>query len=291
MQATVGEAPPPTRTPTPGFFSRLHALFARRETIYYLTAGNLKAGHRDKALGHLWNLLDPALFMLVYYFIFGILFGQVGAGAARTGEYMLHLFVGLVVWRFLTGAVSQSANVIRSQRALIHAINFPKSVFPVSHCLATLYDFLWGLLVVGFVLVVFGDGLKLQVLWIIPGLAILVMFGLGMGFIVAYLGTFYADTSNVLNVVMRLWFYCSPILYYVRGPHSRFAGSSHQDLIEFLFMLNPAACILALFYDPLLSGAAPEPQYLIYATVISAAIFVSGFELFTRFEGKFIKYV
>ena len=98
--------------------SLLAKLYARRETVWYLVGSNLKAGQRDKVLGHLWNLLDPALFMLVYFFVFGVLFGAMGGG--RSGEFMLYILIGVLSWRFLASAVGEAANCIRGNRGLIH---------------------------------------------------------------------------------------------------------------------------------------------------------------------------
>ena len=108
---------------------RLRGLYARRETIRYLVTANLKAGHRDKVLGNLWNLLDPLLSLSVYYLVFGVLFRQASGGA---GNYLVYLFIGILSWRFLDGAVSQAVNSIRGNRGLVHEINFPKAVFPIS---------------------------------------------------------------------------------------------------------------------------------------------------------------
>lgn len=275
----------PTTIGTAGLNIRHHLqrLFARRETIRYLVTSNLKAGHRDKLLGHLWNLLDPLLFMAVYFLVFGIILRQ---AAGAPGEFLLHLFVGILSWRFLDGTISQSTNCIRGRRGLVHEISFPKAVFPVSICFSRLYDYLWGLLVLSAVLLFVPNTLSWHIVWVPPLIALQLMFALGVAFLVAYLGAFYADTTNVVSVAMRLWFYASPIFYYVSGPRGRI-----PDRYLFYYMLNPIACFFESMREAVLRQGTPDPALVLYAGAVSLVMLLVGFTVFCYGEGKFAKYV
>lgn len=277
----------------PSLLERFRQLWARRETIRYLTSTNLKAGHRDKVLGHLWNLLDPLMFMLVYYFVFGVLFKLAGGG--RTVHFMLYILVGILTFRFISGVINQAANCIRGNRGLIHEINFPKAVFPVSVTFSRLYDFLWGTIVIFAFLLLSGTWPTIHFLWLPLLVALMLLFTLGAALVVAYLGAFFADTTNVINVALRLLFYCSPIFYYVRPK----AGIPKDDVFLYyghetvytLYMLNPIACFFECFRDALLWGDMPEPRMLLYMTAVSVILCMIGFAIFARGEGKFAKYI
>ena len=282
-------------TRMPSLRDRILRLWSRRETIRYLTSASLKAGHRDKVLGHLWNLLDPLMFMLVYFFVFGILFGLAGGGRGRSIQFMLYILVGILTFRFISGVINQAANCIRGNRGLIHEINFPKAVFPVSVALSRMYDFLWGMIVILVFLSLGGIWPTFHFLWVPLLAAIMLIFTLGAALIVAHLGVFFADTTNVINVVLRLLFYCSPIFYFVRSKPELPAGTNiflvkHQT-IHALYMLNPIACFFELFRDALLWGDMPEPRMLLYTTLVSLGTFIVGFAIFSRSEGKFAKYI
>jgi ABC-type polysaccharide/polyol phosphate export permease len=284
-----------------GLTEQLRRLYARRETIRYLTTSNLKAGHRDKVLGHLWNLLDPMMFMLVYYFVFGVLFNLAGGG--RSVEFMLYILVGVLTFQFINATINQASTCIRGNRGLIHEIAFPKAVFPVSVALARLYDFVWGLVVLVAFLLAGGIWPTVHYLWVPLLIALAMLFTIGVTFIIAYLGAFFADTTNVVNVAMRLLFYCSPIFYFVRTEkhivvHPGFSEEvvANQALISnelarFVYMLNPLAAFYECFRDALLWGRAPDPSQLHYLAVVSVVACLIGFAIFCRGEGKFAKYV
>ena len=88
MASAFESAPIPTGSAgAPGHLSRL---IDRAETIRFLTSSNLKAGHRNKVLGNVWNLLDPLLLVCVYFLVFGLLFGQTDRARPRSAGTRHH---------------------------------------------------------------------------------------------------------------------------------------------------------------------------------------------------------
>ena len=276
-----------------GLLAHLRALYERRETIRFLVAANLKAGHRDKVLGHLWSLLDPLLFAAVYFVVFGLLFGQTGRG--HGSQFLIYLVVGVFAWRFMDGSVMQASSCIRGRRGLIHEINFPKAIFPVSICLSRLYDLLWGQVALLAILFLTGTGVSKYVLLVPIVIFFQLMFTTGLALAVAYLGAFFADTVNVVTVAMRLWFYTSPLFYYVSdvvGTDGEIiANGIIPERFQAIFMLNPIACYFEIYRDCLLYAKFPDLLHLSYAFGISVLALIVGFAVFVRGEGDFAKYV
>jgi ABC-type polysaccharide/polyol phosphate export permease len=268
-------------------------LYDRRETIRFLVGSDLKSGHRDKVLGHLWNLLDPILFVGVYFLVFGVLFGQTARG--QGSAFLTYLVVGVLAWRFTDGAVMQATHCIRGRRGLIHEISFPKAVFPVSICLSRLYDFMWGQLVLLLVLFITGTSLSLHILWWPLVVVLQLLFTMGLAMIVANLGAFFADTQNVVSVGMRLWFYASPLFYGVSDvvdkDGTRVIKGMIPEWVQPFFMLNPMACFFEAYRNCLLYARAPDAGHFLYITIGTVLTALLGFVVFTRGEGKFAKYI
>lgn len=267
-----------------GLLSRAGEVLGRRETIWSLVTSNLRAGHRDKALGHLWNLLDPLMFVGVYFVVFGLLFNQ-GRAAGR-GTFIIYLSIGVLAFRFFEGTILQAANCIKANRGLIHEIRFPKAVFPIAVSLSRLYDLLWGLLVLIPLLLAAGVPLTLHILWAVPLIFLFLLFTSGLAFLAAYLGAFFADTSNVVSVALRLLMYLSPTFYYARGEHALI-----PEKYRIFYMANPLACFFEGLRDALLWGRLPEAGMVVYVAVVSLVVFAVGFGVFVSGEGRFAKYV
>ena len=280
------EASPLASVQVPTRLTNLRRVFARLETIRYLVGANLRAGNRDKVLGHLWSLLDPLLSMGVYFLIFGIGFRQAADGPL---DFIVYLTIGVLVWRYHSETLAQATHCIRGNRALIHEVAFPKAILPISISLSRLYDLLWGLVALLFVLALAGAPLSVQLCWL-PLLVLLqLVLTTGLAFVVAYLGTFFADTANVLAVVLRLWLYLSPIFYYVRSEVGD--GGIIPSSYLHLYMLNPIAGFLEVYRAALLWNVTPDPRTLGYVAGAGLVTLVLGFALFSRGEAKFAKFI
>lgn len=279
-------SPPPARSAEPGVLEVLRGVLSRSETIRLLTRSQLAAGHRDKLLGNVWSLLDPLASLAVYYLVFGIGFRQ-AAGSPRT--FVLHLFIGLVVWRFFAESINQATTCLRSQRGLILAAAFPKAVIPIAICCARLYDLLWALVVVAGAALVLGQRLTLELLWLPALLAATFALTLGLCLVVARLGLLFADTVNVVGAGLRLWVLLSPIFYYARSEHGQ-QGIVPPGLLDY-YLLNPIAGLLGAYRDALIWGTAPRADDLAWVAGCSLAALALGFVVFARGEGQYAKLV
>jgi lipopolysaccharide transport system permease protein len=282
----ITPARPAPSTPAPSPLAVLGRVLARGQTIRLLTWSQLASGHRDKVLGNVWSLLDPLLTLAVYYLVFGIGFRQ---AADSPREFVLFLFLGIVIWRFFSESIGQATGCLRSQRGLILAADFPKAVIPISICMARLYDLAWSLVVVAGAAWLLGTRFTAQVVWLVPILALLFALTLCLSFLVAYAGLFFADTSNVVGAFLRLWVLVSPIFYFARAEHGR-PGIVPPELLDY-YMLNPMAGLLEASREVLIWQGAPRSGELAYVASVAIALLWVGFVVFARGEGRFAKYV
>lgn len=282
------ETPAISTTGRVSLLERARRLYDRRETIRFFTTSELKAAHRDMVLGRLWGLLDPLFFMLVYTFIFGVLFRQMGG--ARPVDLMMYILIGVLLLRLIEGSSSFAALCIRANRGIIHEINFPKAVFPIAIVFSRLQDFLIGLGVLIVMLLVAHVWPTLHYLWLPYLILVTLIFTMGVAMFVAYCGAFFADTTNVLSVALRLLFFLSPTIYFVRDK-GQFQSMVQHPTLQLLYMANPIAALMECFRDVLLWRTGPEPWLLAYASAASMIACVVGFMVFNAGEGKFAKYV
>ncbi len=258
-------------------------VLARRETIAYLVNSNLKAGNRDKLLGNLWSLLDPLLFMGVYFLVFGL--GLRQAGDDRIG-FIIYLTIGIVTFRFTEGCASQAATCLRANQGIIGQVPFPKAILPIVLGASRLHDFVWSLAALCLALPFIGHSLTIYSAWALVLIPIQILFSVGLAYFIAYIGALFADTSNMVTVVMRLLFFMSPIFYFASD------APGHKGIVppEFLpyYELNPLVGFMDAYRDALLWGQTPELAGL---ATTSLVVFVAGFAIFARGEGKYAKYV
>jgi len=257
----------------------------KRPIVGYFVSTLLTSSYRTKSFGFLWALLDPLLFMGVYYLVFGKIL------ANRPPEFMLHLFIGVIAFRFLNTASTQGAGILRGQAGLIREIRFPKAALPISVVTARLFDFGAGWLVAIPLAFIFRTPPNPYWLLLPVVIVIQILFVTGFTLLTTYVGLFFADIQNVLGVLLRLWFYMSPILYPLRLVQDKTAARPH---LLGLYMLNPMTNMLESYYS--LVGVMTEPHvppvsYIAYALAFSLGLVLAGLFVFARAEGQIGKYV
>src|SRR4051794_11223544 len=95
-----------SRKKAPPMIRILKELYQYRRLLLALTQRELKARSRGSALGFLWTFLNPALLMLVYAFMFGVLLHN------NVPHYPFFLFVGLLPWIWFPSSVGGGASTI-----------------------------------------------------------------------------------------------------------------------------------------------------------------------------------
>ena len=130
----------------------------------------------------------------------------------------MFLFCGFLPWMLFQETVTRSAGSLVEQSNLITRTVFPSEVLPVSIFLSSLIHHLIGLalFILGAVFIL--KTLSPMVLLLPLYMLFLGLLAIGVGWIVSSLHVYLRDTGQVLNVVMTLWFWLTPIMI----PEERF---------------------------------------------------------------------
>jgi ABC-type polysaccharide/polyol phosphate export permease len=270
---------------------QLRELIQRRSVIAVFYSSELKSTHRDKLLGNLWHLIDPLSFMMVYYVVWSIITRR------RQSDFMAYMFVGIVCFEFFQGAVIRSSQILRSQIGLIRGIYFPKSALPAAVVFSQFYGFACAVLALGGLMTFFMIAqshltpaqlaqhphplsVGINLLWFPAIAGIEVVFCLGCAYLFAILGAYFSDTGNVLNFVLRLLFYMSPLFYYPENVPKRFL---------LFYNLNPFSYFFAYLRGALIYNTGPDASGLLYLVALALITFVVGFAVFARYEMRVVK--
>ena len=71
---------------------------------------------RDSRLGVFWNFANPAIQIITYYFVFGLIMNRKAVGKIPFIQWML---CGMVVWFFISPCITNGANAIYAKRNVI----------------------------------------------------------------------------------------------------------------------------------------------------------------------------
>ncbi|HEX8186964.1 MAG TPA: ABC transporter permease [Pyrinomonadaceae bacterium] len=250
----------------------------RADLIWPLARRMTLARYRGSALGLLWALLTPAVMIGVFTFLFAGVFGARFTEGGTPWEYALYLFCGLLPWTAFSETLTQSAGIVVAHANLVKRVVFPLETLPVAQALAALVAQLFGTAALLVATVLVRHELHATALWLPVLLVPQLLLTLGGAWLVASLGVFVRDTSQVLGLLLMAWMYLSPIIYPEQVVPPRF-----RPALE----LNPFTPLVRSYRRALLEGAPPDWPGLAYTTALALAAFLLGYWWFARTRKNF----
>jgi teichoic acid transport system permease protein len=218
-------------------------LWQRRSFILaFATARNI-AMYTEARLGQLWQVLTPLLNAGVYFLVFGLLL-HVNRGIPN---YLAFLVTGVFVFNFTQRAFISTSNVITNSLPLIRALQFPRAALPLAYVMIELQQMLLSMVVLAGIVLGTGEPLTWYWLLAIPALLLQTIFNIGVGLLVARLGSQVNDFSQLLPFLLRTWMYLSGVLFNIATLSLR----THRWIVV-LLQLNPAALYITLIRNALL---------------------------------------
>ncbi len=247
----------------------------------------LRAKYKSSALGFVWSLLNPAMYLVVFYVAFNII---LRAGIPR---YPIYLLSGLLVWNFFTTALLAGTGSIVSNAGLVRKVWFPREVLALSAVGAALVHFMLQSLVLVAALVVFRHPVDFAFVALLP-LALLALLVLvsGLALLLSALNVYLRDIQHFLELAIMAWFWMTPIIYSYTLITSHFAGSNFPAL------LNPITPIVLTFQRALYGGYGGDTvvpldpgvmwhlRNLAVVTVVATVVLVVALQVFRRLEGN-----
>lgn len=247
--------------------------------IFRLATYETRSNNSMQYLGFLWEFVTPLLQIGVYWFVFG--FG-IRSGRPIDGvPFLPWLVAGIVVWFFIASAITSTARSVYSKIGMVSKMSFPISTIPAYVLLALFYRHV-ALVGVSFILMwAFGFPMGLHSLWFIylaiSALALLYSLAL----ITSALTTIVRDIQNLLQSMMRMLMYLTPIFWV---PPAKLAN---------ILQINPLYYLVEGYRSMFLGTdwLATNWAYGLYYWAIVFVLFFVGSMIHLRFRRHFIDYI
>jgi len=229
----------------PTALSYLRQVWQRRHFILAFATARNVAMYTEAKLGQLWQILTPLLNAGVYFLIFGLLL-HINRGVPN---YLAFLVTGVFVFNFTQRAFISTSTVITDSLPLIRALQFPRASLPLAYVMIELQQMVLSMIVLAGIVLATGEPITWYWLLVIPALMLQTVFNVGVGLLVARLGSQVNDFSQLLPFLMRTWLYMSGVLFNIATLDLR-----NHPLVVTLLELNPAALYITLVRNALLQS-------------------------------------
>jgi teichoic acid transport system permease protein len=246
----------------------------RRHFVVAFAKADLRGPRSRTRLGELWAVADPLFQAAIYWFLITMIRSTPGQEA---NERLIILISGVFLFTFSSTVVSGGGRSIIRNKGLMLNSTFPRILLPATETYKGLLDLGPYLMVYAVIHLLLGGPVG-PGLFFLPLLLVLqVMISAGLALIFATLTVFISDMSNILDYIMRVLFFTTPILYPVSmlGPVASTA-----------LQINPFFSLFAC-YQAVVTGSVPGAGYLFQATLWACGLLYAGFRIFVSREREF----
>lgn len=232
--------------------------------------------YKGTAFGAVWSILSPLLSLLIMRVVFGHFF------ASSIPHYTTFLFCGMVVFNFFSEATSEGMQALTGNAHIFTKVNVPKYLFLLSKNTQTLINF--ALTVLVFFLFCAMDGIVFT--WkffaLVYPIIMLLVFNLGMGFLLSALYVFFRDMQYLLAVLTQLLLYVSAVFYSI---------DTFSDPVRNAFLLNPIFLFIRYFRKVVIDSAIPSLGFHILMAVDTVVVLLLGVWIYRKYDTEFLYYI
>lgn len=215
--------------------------------------------YRKTIMGPFWIICGPMVFIV----LLGILYGDVMGYSLE--RYVPHLGIGLIIWSYISGIVMSAPRLfIQNKPILMQGLSSlveitQKTIF--LNCIIFLHQFLIVILIVLY----FNIQISFKSLLIIPALFLILLHSFWVIMFLGILGARFRDIGEIVEVIMRIAFLVTPVIWIIDGDTSR------SSTIGVYLLLNPFYHVL----EPLRS-AVLGTDVMLSSWIISLLIALFG---------------
>lgn len=273
-----------------GFLSSLRAIVAQRQLLGLLVRRDIKARYKDSALGLLWTLINPIVQLLVYF----VVMGKVLGAAANIPDFAIYVFSGLTLYGFFAEILSSTTGSIVNNAGLVRKVYVPREIFPLSSVGAASFTSGVQVIVLLAACILLGAApFHAEIVYFLPAVAIVVLYGTGLGLLLCALNVYLRDVQYLIQVVLMLALWSSPIVYGWNMVTRVFSEFNLPGWALEIYTNNPLT-LAVLGFRKAFWMAGPSTEYpadlplrMLICIAIGLVIVWVCHRVFTRLQGNF----
>lgn len=250
----------------------LKDIYNNKNIIYRMSHNDFKAKYSNSFLGMLWAYIQPLLTIIVFWVVFQMGFKNPPIEGI---PYITWFVPAYVPWLYFSDILVGTTNCLQEYSYLVKKVKFKVSILPIVKIISALYVHIFFIAFIFVINILYGNKLTIYSIQFLYYSVALVIFGLGLGSLLASLTVFFKDISQVVNVILQIGFWVSPILWNV---------DQMQKSILAILKLNPLYYIINGYRESFIGGVGfwEHPYLTIYFWCITLLILIVGMFVFKK---------
>lgn len=244
------------------------------QVVVLLILRELKVKYAGSFLGYLWSMLNPLLTMLVVSFVFSHFVKGIP-------NYPVFVLSGIIFWNMTSQSLVLGTHSIVSNGSLMKKIKLPGWIFPSVALGTAMVNLILSL--VPYSVLYFASGTRLKPSVFEFPIAFILFLGFLGGLILtlSVMNTFFRDVGHMLEPVLGLFFYATPLLYTRNSPA---IPAGFSDLL----LLNPFTHFIEALRATLYEGVPLSAVQLASMVGLTSASLAIGAFVYKKNKQKLI---
>ena len=235
--------------------------------IKELTAREIKRKYSRSVLGIVWSVLNPLLSMAIISLIFSQIFRR------SIANFPIYYLSGSILWQLFTGATNAAMTTFVDNKAMLIKVKLPMQIFVLARVYTALVNLEYSLVAYVVMLFVFQVNLKVTMLFIPFIIVFLLLFSLGISYMVATAYVFFGDIKHLYTVFLTLLMYCSALFY----PADQLSGIMHVIVTN-----NPVFNYIDALRSVVMLGELPTLSIILRMVIWGTVMYLLGYRIFKK---------
>jgi lipopolysaccharide transport system permease protein len=263
------------------FSFKLKDVWEYRDLLRILVRRDFVSFYKQTIFGPLWFFIQPLLTTIMFTFVFGRLGGFQTDGIPHALFYLS----GVTTWNYFADCLTKTSTVFRDNAHIFGKVYFPRLIIPMSIVVSNLVKFGTQLLLLALLLAYYALFTEVRLspnvhVLLFPYLVFLMAVqGLGIGLIITAMTTKYRDLAYLVNFGVQLLMYATTVVYPL---------SSADGGVRWIIEANPMTAILETFRYGIFGIATFSWKALLYSSLMTFLICMTGILVFNRVERTFV---
>ena len=232
-----------------GLREQVASIWTYRQLLMRMVRKELKVKYKNSFLGFFWSMLNPALYLFVFWLVFQVIL------QAGIPSFPIFLLSGLLAWNLFSTALGTATVSITNNGPLVGKVYFPREILPLASVGAALVHFFLQAVVLLAALVVFRYDISFtHSLAIPPALVALLVLTVGVAICLSAANVYLRDTQHLVELGLLAWFWLTPVVY----QQQLLAGRLEDKTWAWIQWLNPLSTIVVVFQRGIYNVVATE---------------------------------
>lgn len=251
----------------------VESLWRYRQFIVSAIRNDFRARFARSRLAGLWGVINPLIQVAIFATILSSVLATKLPGVENSYGYAIYLLAGMAAWGLFSETLTRCISVFVENGPILKKIVFPRICLPAIVTGVSLFHFLIFMCAVLVVVFVTHRWPGWAIVHLVPLSALLVAFAISLGLFLGTLNVFMRDVAPVMQVVVQLWFWFTPVVYPITVV---------PESVRVFLSMNPIYPAVDGFHRVLLYSRPPVWSDLIPLTILTIILAISALVAFRK---------